>query len=460
MEVLTPPASGGWTEGAIWAAPALVVLLVLLVTGQLALVPAILAMVAVLVGGALLAGWRRRTMAALTGWVARLVTGAEASGPLPDSRLHDGLPHILLALERKVTELRRHAASSHLSQRALVEAIPDPVLVVDSRGYVRLANQAAERHFDQAVTGAMLGRLLRDPGVLAAVDSAVRADVSSSLSFSPPHARTRRYTCRISPTAVDDAEAAALISLRETSEQVAIERMRSDFIANASHELRTPLTALAGFIETLRGPARDDIDARMAFLETMASEAARMTRLIDDLLSLSKLEAEPARAQHRPVELDQVLAAATAGLGPQLERNRTPVEIQLDRGLPRVRGDADQLQQLVANLIDNASKYGKAGAPIRVTADLLDPAGDEAGPLAGRRALRISVIDQGEGIPAHHLPRLTERFYRIDKHRSRRAGGTGLGLAISKHIVRRHDGHLAIDSQIGVGSRFSVFLPA
>ena len=378
---------------------------------------------------------------------------------MPDSFLFGQLPRGLLLIERATKNLRRQVEASEHLQRSLVNAVPDPVLVVDDRGYVRQANPSAKQHFREDPIGQLLGRFLRDPGIIAAIDSAVRAEVSSTVSFRPLLERNRRYTCGIHPMLSGYGRPAAILVLRETSEQVAIERMRSDFIANASHELRTPLTALAGFVETLKGPAKDDATARATFLDIMASEAARMVRLIDDLLSLSRVEAEANRPPQDKIAFADVVATALAGLEPQIARHAGPLQVEVASDLPEVRGDGDQLQQLVANLVDNALKYGRSDAPVQVVAELLEPAGDEAGPLAGRSALRLSVIDQGDGIATEHLPRLTERFYRVDKSRSRRAGGTGLGLAICKHIVKRHSGHLSISSSEGQGSRFQVYLP-
>jgi two-component system phosphate regulon sensor histidine kinase PhoR len=403
------------------------------------------------------AWWRRRQRRSLQAAVEQL---REQKGQaVPDIVLHEEALQGLHALERDIQALRRQVASADQLQRSLVDAVADPLLILDARAYVRMANPSAQQHFGQELVGNPIGRFLRDPGILAAIDSAIRADVSSTVNFTPLLDRTRRYTSRIHPIVTADGSPHAVLSLRETSEQVAIERMRSDFIANASHELRTPLTAIAGFVETLKGPARDDEAARMMFLDIMATESARMVRLIDDLLSLSRLEADAHRAPQDPVALDEVVAAALSGLEPQIEKGGMKLELAMPPDLPQVRGDADQLQQLVVNLVDNAIKYGRPGTPVRVEAELLSPAGDGAGPLAGRPAIRLSVIDQGEGIAAEHLPRLTERFYRADKSRSRRAGGTGLGLAICKHIVRRHGGHLAIESVPGQGSSFQVYLP-
>ena len=455
---LTLISPGLWAEAIVWSLPGWLPLGGLFVLDKIDATECLLGCVAALALGGLIAGWRLRRLIPLIDWVDRL-RDSNAPGPVPDSAIFAGLPHSLLRMERAMRGLRRQAAASDQLQRSLVDAVPDPVLVVDGRGYVRQANPSAEQHFRESPIDQPLGRFLRDPGILAAIDSAVRAGVSSTVDFRPLLERDRRYNCGIHPMITGDGRPAAILVLRETSEQVAIERMRSDFIANASHELRTPLTALAGFVETLKGPAKNDEAARSTFLDIMASEAARMVRLIDDLLSLSRVEAEANRPPRDKIVLADVVATALAGLEPQIGRHPGELQVEVPDALPQIRGDGDQLQQLVANLVDNALKYGKPDTPVRVVAELLEPASDEAGPLAGRSALLLSVVDRGEGIAPEHLPRLTERFYRVDKSRSRRAGGTGLGLAICKHIVKRHNGHLAVASRPGEGSTFQVYLP-
>jgi two-component system phosphate regulon sensor histidine kinase PhoR len=240
---------------------------------------------------------------------------------------------------------------------------------------------------------------------------------------------------------------------------VLIERMRSDFVANASHEIRTPLAAIHGLIETLQGPARDDAAAREAFLDTMAQETARMTRLVDDLLSLSRIELAAHQPPTERCDVDRVLARVVDRMRPLAAKRRVRLEYVDGEALPPVLADGDQLHQLFVNLIDNAIKYG-GGKPVRIETEARAAAPADAGGVSGRPCVVVSVVDSGDGIAAEHIPRLTERFYRVDKARSRGQGGTGLGLAIVKHIVRRHGGHLAIASQLGKGSRFTVYLPS
>ena len=248
-----------------------------------------------------------------------------------------------------------------------------------------------------------------------------------------------------------------LLALQDMTKVMRADRLRADFVANASHELRTPLATLLGFIETLRGPAKDDGDARAKFLAIMQEQASRMARLVADLLSLSRIELNEHSVPTEGVRLHAVLASVADSLAMKAAARSMTIELPEDlRALPPVQGDQDELIQLFQNLIDNALKYGRAGSPVRVLARASDP---PAAMTPARPAVAVAVIDQGEGIARQHLPRLTERFYRVDTARSRDLGGTGLGLAIVKHIVSRHRGALEIDSEMGQGSRFTIFLP-
>lgn len=244
-------------------------------------------------------------------------------------------------------------------------------------------------------------------------------------------------------------EVGALCVFRDVTEEEKAGAMRRDFVANVSHELRTPLTALMGFIETLKHAARDDPKARETFLGIMEAEAGRMNRLVRDLLQLSRVEAEERVRPREAVEVRGLLEGVISSLRGVAEKTGDRVELT---GAPvTVPGDHDQLVQVFTNLIENALKYGAEGQVVRVT---LSPEETVRGP-----AVRVEVADEGEGIDPVHLPRLTERFYRVDTHRSREMGGTGLGLAIVKHIVSRHRGWLRVESVVGEGSRFSVVLP-
>ncbi|MCR8726389.1 ATP-binding protein [Frigidibacter sp. ROC022] len=338
---------------------------------------------------------------------------------------------------------------------AVIKALPLPAVLVDTAGRVAVANAGADALFGIDLTGRHHVAVLRQPDLLDSVDRVLSRGEGAEVRY-----RVRRgqsdQVFRVTVTPAGEGPPnAALLVFEDATPVEAAGQMRRDFVANVSHELKTPLTAVLGFIETLRSTARDDPQARERFLGIMEREAKRMNRLVSDLLSLSRVEDEERMRPRQTVDLAPLLRRTLATLKAVIEQAGSEIEI-IEPGEPLpVPGDPDQLQQVMANLIENALKYGRPRG--KVTVRLCLPVQDDA---LGRPAARIEVEDQGEGIDPIHLPRLTERFYRVDAHRSRSAGGTGLGLAIVKHIVNRHRGRLAIDSKPGEGSRFSILLPA
>jgi two-component system phosphate regulon sensor histidine kinase PhoR len=328
--------------------------------------------------------------------------------------------------------------------RALVERLPDPLLKLDAQGNLTWRNDSAVSAF-----GTETAALLRHPGLRAALTEAVRsgAPVRSKIVLAVPVPRDLDAT-------VIPLGGPAYVLVTDRTRERSLEKMRADFVANSSHELRTPLASLIGFIETLRGPAADDPEAQQKFLGIMAEQAARMQRVIADLLSLSRIEISEHQPPHELLLLPPLLERLVAGMEPMLTENDTRIEVVIPADLPAVPADADQLAQVFTNLLDNAIKYGKRGGCIKLLA--ARAGGDARFEAAG---VLISVADDGAGIPAAHIPRLTERFYRVDKGRSRAVGGTGLGLAIVKHVVNRHRGRLVIDSVEGKGTIFTVWLP-
>lgn len=338
----------------------------------------------------------------------------------------------------------------------VLDALPDPIVLVDAGRIVVAVNRAARDAFGPNLIGRDLSLGLRHPAVLTAVDRALAGteEVTAEVSLPVPVPRTFLLrVVRLNP-GIGDTAAVALV-LSETTDTLRAEQMRADFVANASHELRSPLASVLGFIETIRGHAADDAAARARFLDIMHREATRMARLIDDLLSLSRVEVNEHVAPKDPVDLRRVLGNIVETLGPRAEARGMELKLTVADSLPAVVGDADQLVQVFRNLVENAIRYAREKTPVSIEAVALERIPDLGGPGVG-----VSVVDQGEGIQPEHLPRLTERFYRVDKARSQAMGGTGLGLAIVKHIVSRHRGRLQIDSQPGKGSRFTVFLPA
>ncbi len=333
-------------------------------------------------------------------------------------------------------------------QSRLLAGLPLPALIVGSQERITAGNEAAIALLGSGIVGRHPAMAFRNPAVLQAIGEAFLGggvqDVRMSLAR---EAQDAVFLVTVS----GQAGGAVLCVFRDISEEEKAGQMRRDFVANVSHELRTPLTALMGFIETLKHAAREDPVARDRFLDIMEQEAGRMNRLVRDLLHLSRVEAEERVRPRDAVDLGAVLRGTADSLRSLAERAGAALVLSGDTGLPPLRGDADQLTQVFANLIENALKYGSPGQEVRIAVSAEET-------LRGP-ALRVDVIDRGEGIDPVHLPRLTERFYRVDGHRSREMGGTGLGLAIVKHIVSRHRGWLKVESEVGVGSVFSVILP-
>jgi two-component system, OmpR family, phosphate regulon sensor histidine kinase PhoR len=335
----------------------------------------------------------------------------------------------------------------------LIGAMPEPAVVVGADMRLIAANAPAQAVLTAAKVGEPLVLALRAPDVLDGLRRVLAQGVTETVAWSERVPVERLFDVHIAPLTARNGEiGAALITLRDLTEARKVERMRVDFIANASHELRTPLASLLGFIETLQGPARDDEKARQKFLGIMREQGRRMARLVDDLLSLSRIEQNQHVRPETPADLTLIARHVADTLAPLAQEMAVDIDIQATRSVI-VMGDRDELVRVAENLVENAIKYGS-------------PAPDEkrrgAVEIRVARLKRegaLSVKDDGPGIAPEHLPRLTERFYRIDAGQSRSRGGTGLGLAIVKHIIARHRGRLTISSEIGRGSTFVANIP-
>lgn len=343
--------------------------------------------------------------------------------------------------------------------QSVIDVIPDAIVLLDGNRRVIEANAAARELFGVRLAGRDFSQVLRHPSAVKAMD---RALASSSvfreeiILLSPGERHFMLAALPVADKAAQSASAPALaIALHEITALKRSEQLRADFVANASHELRTPLASLIGFIETLQGPARGDQAAQDRFLEIMAQESARMARLINDLLSLSRIELDEHVVPSDSVDIGHVVDSVVEALALAARDRDMAIAVDLDAGMPPVIGDADQLTQVFQNLIDNAIKYGRAGTAIKVTGKTIDRLPETGGP-----GVAVKVSNEGEGIAREHLPRLTDRFYRVDPARSRQRGSTGLGLAIVKHIVNRHRGRLLFESELGVGTTVTVYLPA
>jgi two-component system phosphate regulon sensor histidine kinase PhoR len=348
------------------------------------------------------------------------------------------------------------ASQSEVPQ-AILERLPDPVILLNGAREIIAVNAAARDAFGVELLGRDLALSLRHPDVLTAVETVFAGLPSVSEEITLPAPVPRTFTLHVGelPASADPHMPRVVLVLRDETRAKRAEQSRADFVANATHELRSPLAALIGFIETLRGPASDDAVARDRFLGIMQAEAQRMARLIEDLMSLSRVEINEHVPPRDRVDLREVLGAVAETLAVRAGQRQMKIALDMPVELPVVLGDMDQLTQVFHNLVDNAVKYARAGTQIRIEARAVDR-------LPGTRSAGVSVAvaDEGEGIKAIHLPRLTERFYRADEGRSRRLGGTGLGLAIVKHIVNRHRGRLTMESTVGRGSTLTVLLPA
>jgi two-component system phosphate regulon sensor histidine kinase PhoR len=366
----------------------------------------------------------------------------------------------------------RAVAASGSAGESILRSLPDPLIVLDGAARIVKANPAAESLLETALAGRVLFTVLRAPALREAVEAVLSGAPGRAVEIFLPVPVERTLSARIEP--LPAAGAAALVTLHDLTRIKRADRMRADFVANASHEMRTPLSTLIGFIETLQGPAREDAAARERFLAIMHAQATRMARLVADLLSLSRIELNEHTTPAGRVALHKLLRGVADSLQMKATARHAQILLGVARpddglrfaphaeeaalqALPAVVGDADELSQVFQNLIDNALKYGRDGEPVGIAAWLVQPPG--ARRLAGP-AVAVAVIDRGEGLAREHLPRLTERFYRIDTARSRDLGGTGLGLAIVKHILNRHRGSLEIASQAGVGTAVTVYLPA
>jgi len=433
------------------------ILTVLMVRGDLAGGPGLLALLLCLAAALGLAAY---WLAAVMRLNAALRRAAEEEGPysapLPAPRL-PAIGEIEEGLARLTRSLQARAAlvlQLRAADEAIVEALPDPLLVLAADRSPLRANRAARRLFGLSGEGLARGdvaSLLRHPTMAAALDRVLAEGTPQPVELVLPGAVTRDLSGQVVPMQPPLADGGKLVvMLSDRTAARAVERMRVDFVTNASHELRTPLASVIGFIETLRGPARNDTAAQERFLGIMAEQSERMRRLIDDLLGLSRVET----TEHQPplgeVDLLQLLRAEAAAMEPIFASRKRHLELDLpDDVLIAAPADTDQLAQVARNLLDNALRHSTG--EVRLLA--------QAARQGTREGVAFTVTDDGQGIPREHIPRLTERFYRVDKGRGRGEGNTGLGLAIVKHILTRHRGQLTIESEVGQGSQFRVWLP-
>ncbi len=334
----------------------------------------------------------------------------------------------------------------------LLATLPLPTLAIDTAQRIVALNPPAGRLFGVAVVNRHFTTVLRQPVLVRAIEACLKDDTARQAPYLKRTAgRDGTYDVHVQRIGADRP---VVLSFQDMTQHTDAGQMRRDFVANVSHELRTPLTSLMGFIETLRGAARDDASARDRFLGIMEAEAGRMNRLVGDLLSLSRVEADERVRPTDALNLTDVLQTTLRNISPLADQAHVEIMADVPSQPLRVLGDGDQLQQVFANLIENAIKYGGDHQRVQICAST-----ETYDRTLRAPAVQIDITDSGPGIAPEHLPRLTERFYRADSHRSRAMGGTGLGLAIVKHILNRHRGRLKITSEVGKGACFTVTLP-
>jgi two-component system, OmpR family, phosphate regulon sensor histidine kinase PhoR len=412
---------------------------------------------------ATLALWRRRGGWLVIGAAAVVSAALALGGTLPAAFAIAGFAIVaaaaVLAL-RTGKEDDRLAAPVAISERgdvflrAVVAGLPDPVVALDRDGRVLAFNDRARALAPALRQGEPVAFALRMPELIEAIGRAAAEGTEQRVVYSERVPIDRWFETIVMPVKREPTAAKpdfVLMTFHDLTPLRRVEEMRADFVANASHELRTPLAALLGFIETLQGSAREDTKARERFLAIMQEQARRMARLIDDLLSLSRIELNAHRRPDTPVDLVPIVRQVVDGLETLARDRGVTVHIDATKALP-VLGDHDELLRIFENLVENALKYGAAGKRV----DIKIGPGSSAD---GEPEAQVSVRDYGPGIAPEHLPRLTERFYRVDVTESRAQGGTGLGLALVKHILNRHRGRLTIDSAPGAGAAFTIHLP-
>ena len=342
------------------------------------------------------------------------------------------------------------------SAASILDAMLDPALIVSDASTLLHANSLARDVLGGLRIGEHISRTTRNPELAAAISNARQTGQRQLFSLTvrrPVERHLEGAATRLATGADESRTQAIMVVLQDISERDALARMRMEFVANASHELRTPLAAISGFIETLSGPARDDPAARARFLGIMSEQAARMSRLIDDLLLLSRVEMRAHLLPTTVADLNLIAAEVVLQSTPLAAKDKMTLVCEPLEGRATVQGDHDELVQAVQNLVQNAIKYGRTGGTVRVCITQGQRRRD------GAPEIRLSVIDDGPGIAAQHLPRLTERFYRVSTAASREKGGTGLGLAIVKHIVTRHHGTIGISSEVGRETTFTLGFP-
>ncbi|MCR9236486.1 MAG: ATP-binding protein [Alphaproteobacteria bacterium] len=402
--------------------------------------------------GGVLAFWMRGDLTPAAGILFLLALWAAAMvEPVASQRRRQ------LAVLQTARAVARQSTWPNTSTKRVVASLSMPSILVDREGIVRFSNAATRSVLGDIKPGQAMSLHFRQRDLVGALNRVLANDQPEQLEYIERFPVERWFNVALSPLRFDTENTGPasepsrflLVQFQDLSEQKRTERMRVDFIANASHELRTPLASLSGFVETLLGPAKDDETARARFLNIMREQSQRMSRLIDDLLSLSRIEMKAHLRPTDPIELGALIGHVSDTLAPLARENKVKLDLDISAQPVTVSGAQDELVQVFSNLIENAIKYGASGGLVEI---VLAAGSTETGPS-------VAIRDYGPGIASEHVPRLTERFYRADVETSRQKQGTGLGLAIVKHILNRHSAALDIATETGKGATFSVGFP-
>lgn len=443
------------------SSPPLIVLAALVIFESLSLTQFLVAYFLILFGSLAFVYPFLRNVSSLTQYVHELSQDKRADPPdLSFLSMVVELSEELGRLQR-VWEVKKQQMERVITEREiLVDTLPDILIMINDERRVVRTNRAARAIFGQNLANRYLKEIIPNQNLLDVVSSVIEDLKGREVEFRIEEPVVRDFLAVIERFPIPSAGGmSVIITMNDITELKAVEQMRADFVANASHEIRTPLATIAGFIETLQGPAKDDEAARVEFLKLMAEQADRMKRLINDLLSLSKIEMNSHSVPMDKIDLGNVIRKISRELEHQAEKRKMKIKLDIHSNLPAAKGDENELAMVLYNLVGNAIKYASPESEVKVTAKVTSDLPPDQNMRNVTRIIVVSVKDKGEGIAKEHLARLTERFYRVDTARSRQAGGTGLGLAIVKGIINRHRGAITIESTVGVGSTFNVFLP-
>ncbi|MDX2073197.1 MAG: ATP-binding protein [Alphaproteobacteria bacterium] len=445
----------------VFSLPMLLVLLLLSIFGSLDFNHFIYGYVTVLALSLLVVMPFLSNITAITHYVNDLAQDKRVQAPRLSFLSNVGELSGALARLQSSWEAKRQEMETVITEREiLVDTLPDILIMTNDDKVIVRTNRAARNIFGQNLSGRHLRDIIPNDKLINTITAVVEDIQGQEIEFHLPEPQPRDFQAIIERFPIPSAGGISIvITMTDITAQKRIQRMRADFVANASHEIRTPLASIIGFVETLRGPAKDDERARDEFLKVIAEQAERMSKLLNDLLSLSKIEMNAHNVPVGKVDLLRIIRSEKQHFEWACKQKNVNIRMKLIDTLPAARGEDEELAQVVRNLLGNAIKYTMPDTDVLISVKVTQQLPEDPMFRSLARAIQFSVQDQGEGIPAEHIPRLTERFYRVDSARTRKVGGTGLGLAIVKHVLNRHHGVMQIESTPGEGSIFSIFLP-